>query len=140
MFLDCSVFMQYLVPNVACVSGLFILDSVFSMFNCIAHYFRFLYCVVFLFVCSSWPVLPLFLDCSFLIMPSVFSNASLPQPWCLSLVNLSLHYSMIHFLRHKSLAYLSTPTYQYKSNTKHYSSYYYQVLRQPIWKRPGTAL
>jgi hypothetical protein len=82
--------------------------------------------------CPSCPVLPLFLDCSFLIMPSVFSNASLPQPWCLSLVNLSLHYSMIHLLRHKSLAYLSTPTYQYKSNTKHYSSYYYQVLRQPI--------
>jgi hypothetical protein len=56
VFLECSVFMQYLVPNVVCVSGLFILDSVFSMFNCIAHYFRFLYCVVFLFVCSSWHV------------------------------------------------------------------------------------
>ena len=28
VFLDCSVFMQYLMPNVACVSGLFCLHAV----------------------------------------------------------------------------------------------------------------
>ena len=44
----------------------------------VVHIFSFLCCVVFLFVClrpvSRYPMLPVSLDCPFLITPSVFSN------------------------------------------------------------------
>ena len=35
------------------------------------------YCVVFRYVCFAYPMLPVSLDCPFLVAPSVFSNAQL---------------------------------------------------------------
>jgi hypothetical protein len=41
----------------------------------VAHLFNFLCCVLFVFVlCLVYPLLPVSLDCPFLIVPSVFSN------------------------------------------------------------------
>ena len=58
------------VPNVASFSGMFILDCPFCFLWRLFVLFAFVLCLV-------YPMLPVFLECSFLIAPSVFSDVYL---------------------------------------------------------------
>ena len=63
------------------------------------------YCVVFLFCVSSYPMLPVSMDCPFLIAPSVFSKVySLVQSKLTAAMNYldsntKFYFEVVHFMR-----------------------------------------
>jgi hypothetical protein len=80
--LDCSFLISPVscVPNVAIISGLFILDCPCVLCTQCCHYLWIVHS--WLSLCLVYPMLPSSLDCSFLITPLVFSNVNFQTQIC----------------------------------------------------------